>query len=568
VDFEAVRRGSAALVLGLLLTGCGAGLRKFPLRDPMWRDPDQHPFRAQPEEYFSPFAWDAANQTVFRPISRFFAADPAGEAVNVNALDEVPDSSWFTNRIGRLGISPEQAATGSCDGSPPRTDRPWVVKAAKPNGFNPGFFIEVDGKKYLMKFDGTLEGTRPTAADVISTRFFHAAGYFVPCDRIVYFNREILEIAPSAKSENAEGEKVPLTSAVVDRVFEKALRLPDGRYRASISLFVEGKVLGPWTYEGRRSDDPNDVIDHQDRRELRGMEVLAAWLGYYDSREQNTMASFVSAGDGGYVRHYMLDVGNAFGSVWEPPMLGRRITHSYYLDFPYLLEDFVTLGMIRRPWDRARISDFGSQFGYYDADNFDPDRFRPGYPNPAFVRKSERDSAWMARIIAHFEEPVIRAIVKAGRLAPEPETRLLTVLRGRREKILRRYLARLSPLTAPVVNQRGGRARLCLDDLALLSAVTRPDERRYAVRAFVGDALAETPVTGVTLERGHIACFELPDVPGASASSPGYLVLDVFAASRGHEATLPARVHLYHFGANDYRVVGLERPYDRDAPEG
>ena len=28
------------------------------------------------------------------------------------------------------------------------------------------------------------------------------------------------------------------------------------------------------------------------------MEVLAAWLGYTDSREQNTMASFI--GDGGY----------------------------------------------------------------------------------------------------------------------------------------------------------------------------------------------------------------------------------------------------------------------------
>jgi hypothetical protein len=30
-----------------------------------------------------------------RPISDFWAVDPAGESINVNSLDEVPDSSWF-----------------------------------------------------------------------------------------------------------------------------------------------------------------------------------------------------------------------------------------------------------------------------------------------------------------------------------------------------------------------------------------------------------------------------------------------------------------------------------------
>ncbi|HMI93623.1 MAG TPA: hypothetical protein VK509_19755, partial [Polyangiales bacterium] len=83
-----------------LLFSCG-GSERFPLSEPLWRDPDQHPFAPAPEEYVSPFAWDGADQMVFRPISRFFAVDPAGRAVNVNALDEVPDSSWFENRIGR-----------------------------------------------------------------------------------------------------------------------------------------------------------------------------------------------------------------------------------------------------------------------------------------------------------------------------------------------------------------------------------------------------------------------------------------------------------------------------------
>jgi hypothetical protein len=335
--------------------------------------------------------------------------------------------------------------------------------------------------------------------------------------------------------------------------------MTDGTYRASISRFIEGKPLGPWTYEGTRSDDPNDVVNHEDRRELRGMEVLAAWLGYTDSREQNTMASFIGEGKTGYVRHFMLDVGNSFGSVWEPPMLGRRIGHAYYLDVPYVLEDFVTLGTIERPWDDLRFGPTGVVFGYYDVDHFDPDGFRPGYPNPAFVRKSERDSAWMARILSHYSDAHVRAIVDMADIQPKYRDRLLVLLKGRLQKILRRYLTRLSPLTWPTVRRE--KRELCLEDLGLASGIASGSTRRYTARAWLGDDLE--PATPKTrLDAGRYACTELPSVPGASKSDPQYLIVDIMAS--GTQG--PARVHLYHLGGNEYRVVGLQRPDDADPP--
>ena len=552
-----------------LLGGCGGGLRPFPNQPPIWRDPDRRSFDRVPEEYFSPFAWDAANQTVFRPISRFFAVDPAGDAVNVNALDEVPDSSWYENRIGRFGMTPEEAALGACQSPLPDVKGPWTVKAAKPNGFNPGFFIKAsDGKRYLMKFDGRVEGPRPTAADVVSSRIFHAAGYFVPCNRVVYIERGILKIDPKAKSENAHGDKVALTPKDVDVVFSKALRLADGRYRASLSLFVEGQPIGPWTYEGRRSDDPNDVVNHEDRRELRGMEVMAAWLGFYDSREQNTLASFVKRDTGGYVRHYLIDVGNVLGSIWDPPALGRRITHAYYLDVPYLLEDFVTLGIQHRPWDDARFGPTGVTFGYFDVEHFDPDGFRSGYPNPAFVRRSERDSAWMARIIARYSDAHLASMVKMAGLEPRFEARLLDVLEGRRDKLLRRYLSRLSPLAWPELRPAGQGALLCFEDLAVLSQTARAQRRSYETRGWQSTELLPVSPGGAHGERGHHVCFALPRVPSASPGSPKYLIVDAIARTRGEKPTLPARVHLYHLGGSDYRIVGLERPYSDRPPSG
>src|SRR5687768_15657188 len=101
-----------------LLVGCGAGVRRFPLREPMWRDTDldSHSMACRPDpkkpgkqvcrpdEFRSYLMWDGADNMAFRPMARFFAIDPAGEAVNVNSLDEVPDSSWFTNRIGKARL--------------------------------------------------------------------------------------------------------------------------------------------------------------------------------------------------------------------------------------------------------------------------------------------------------------------------------------------------------------------------------------------------------------------------------------------------------------------------------
>jgi hypothetical protein len=294
--------------------------------------------------------------------------------------------------------------------------------------------------------------------------------------------------------------------------------------------------------------------------------VLASWLGYADSREANTMGSFIEAPGGGYVRHYMLDVGNIFGSIWEPPMLGRRIGHSYYFDVPYILEDFVTFGAIQRPWDTLRLGPTGAVFGYYDVEHYTPDRFRPGYPNPAFVRRSERDAAWMARILARMSDAHVEAAVAAGMLAPVYRKRLVEVLIGRRDKLFSRYLTRLSPLAWPKLETAAGGARLCLEDLGLVSGIVSAERRLYGVRTWLGESAEAGPSAKVALKDRRFACVTLPAVPGASASQPGYLMVDVVAGARNARAIPPARVHLYHLGGASYRIVGLERPDDFEPP--
>src|SRR5262249_42217 len=156
---------------------------------------------------------------------------------------------------------------------------------------------------------------------------------YAPCNRIVFFNREILLIAKDAKAEGPGGKETPMTRKHIETILDKGVRLPDGRYRASASLFLDGRPLGPWKYAGVRKNDPNDVGPHEDRRELRGASVLAAWLNHFDAREQNTLSMWIPVDDDrGYVRHVYIDFGDCLGSLWPWDGISRRLGHAYYLD--------------------------------------------------------------------------------------------------------------------------------------------------------------------------------------------------------------------------------------------
>jgi hypothetical protein len=564
----------ATLLVANALTGCAATFRPYPLQEPMWHDDDARPFDAEPEEYYSSFLWDGADQMVFRPITRFWSVDTPGEAVNVNAMDEVPDSAWFINRLGRRAMSAQEVATGPCHTAALDPAGPWTATAAKPNGANPGFIIKGnDGSGYLLKFDGVVQGPRATSADVAVSKIYHAVGFNPPCNRIIFFDRSIISISPDAKSETPQGEKVPMTQADLDKVFAKAVQLPDGRYRGSSSLFLDGKPIGPFRYEGTRSDDPNDVIPHQERRELRGNRLLAAWTGHTDSREQNTLDMFVKAGEGrGFIRHHIIDFGDCIGSAWEPPMMGRRIQHSAYFDGPEIFEDWITLGLVQRPWDRLRFGETGKVFAYYDIEEFVPEEWEPGYPNPAMLRMTERDGAWMARILARLTPQHISTVIQQAQMKdPFLDKELYRLLQGRKHKVLARYLTRLSPLSDPEVRPATNGAQLCMEDLGVTAGLFAPDVRNYTTRGWLTTDLREvtmqTPATIPAVKNGdaHV-CVSLPRAKAASPQTPAYVIVDVITQT-GSSSPNPARVHLYHLGGADYRIVGLERPDSPQAPE-
>lgn len=563
---------SSRLLLGVLLalaaSGCG-GSSRFPLRAPLLEDDDRRPFSRIPDEYESPFAWDAANQTVFLPLSRFFAVDPAGPAVNVNALDEVPNSSWFQNRIGANAMTPDEMVRGPCSEKaldPNMPDGSWIIDHGKDNGANPGFRVNIPGLgKFMLKTDPAEEPERATGATAIAARVYYAAGYYSPCDSVVYFRPSLLKLKPGLKVTNNQGVTKAFDQQRLEEILKSASHR-NGLVRMVASEWLPGKPLGPYTYDGKRSDDPNDAIAHEDRRELRGARLISAWLNHFDSREQNTLDVFLFADpkkkEGpGHVVHYIIDMGDCFGSTWATDSMSRRLGNSYMLDFPYLVEDFLTLGVNQRPWERQQRT--AGVFNYFSARDFDPELWRGEYPNPAYGRMTEGDGAWAARIIARFDDALVAAFVSVGKYDADSERYLTETLIARRDAILRRYLSRLSPLSDLKVQGE----LLTGVDLARKTGIVPNEALSPRARVYRGESLSAAGAASPKMALDASFSLRLTHAArdgGEADSSPNrYLVVDIF---NGY-APGPLRVHLYDLGpARGFRLVGIERPEDGKAP--
>ncbi|MBC7793341.1 MAG: hypothetical protein H7Z43_06515, partial [Clostridia bacterium] len=377
-------------------------------------DDDRHPVK-KPSTYWSSNAWDGIDEQLFNRMSKTLGIETYKPSVNVNALGEVPDSSWFNNRLGQHTIDLQRIVRGACPEGASLDGRTLIAKSGKTDGLNPGFVIEdpETHQKYLLKFDTNGQPERGTTADVMGSKMYWAFGYNAPCNFVVIFDRDHVKLADDAKKTDNAGKTTALTEEDLESALAKAWKLPDGRFRASASMFIEGEPIGPWRYEGVKSDDPNDVVPHQDRRELRAQRVLNAWLDHYDARDGNTYATFIPTANGkGYVKHYMVDFGDLMGSALpSQEQWSRRLGRQYYIDWGDIGKDLVTLGIPEEPWEKVTIDPVVPQLGYYEDHVFVPADWKPGYPNRAFMRMDALDGYWAAQIVVRFTDALLDALL-------------------------------------------------------------------------------------------------------------------------------------------------------------
>lgn len=532
-----------ALIIALPMAGCASQLQ-FRDQPPVWQVADKQDI-PQPEEndYFRyPYMADVF---IFRAATRALEWHDKEPAWNTNALDEVPNSSWFTNRLGQYNLTPEQVRTGpDVHGAPVA---PMTIFAGKSAGGNPGFFVkDARGVAYLIKWDPKDNPEIQTATDAIVGRIFWALGYNVPADHVFFFRPEEVEIGAGAKTKNGLGQKIPLTQDALIEVLGTAPRLPDGRIRALASTFLDGVPLGGALPEGVRDDDPNDSIPHEHRRELRGLRVFAAWMNHTDMKEDNTLDMYVTEPGRRYVKHHLVDFGEAFAA--HAAEKGRlQDGYEHFWDWQAQALGLVSLGLWVRPWESLKETRWLS-IGSFSAEPFDPWAWKEAYPFWPFREADLADHYWGAKLLMHLDRRLVEAAVSAGQLSdPEAEAYLVDTLMARGEAIGAAFLEAVSPLDDFEVRAR----TLCGVDQSVRFSVKSSGLVQLLNNR--GDVIADA-----TADTQGAFCLDL----GPSTKS-GYRVLRL-RTKRGHDTRPVMQLHVMD-DARGLRVLGLVR-VEADAP--
>jgi hypothetical protein len=536
----------AIVVLGTLSQPASAEDtgKKFYSDDPLWREPAPRAVREVAPRKVDD-VYDFLENTYITPGREGKTAKRGPRpALDMNTLGEVPDSAWYTNRHGLRRMSIAELERGPGNSAPPSLKGSWQVIGAKSDGVTPGFVIEdQDKNRYLLKLDPPRFPELCSAADVIGTKFFYALGYYTPENYIVHFRRENLAIPDAVTWRDASGRKHPLTPHAVDEMLRAQPRGADGTYRALASRWLAGQVMGPFSYRGSRSDDPNDIIPHQDRRVLRGLAVFSAWLNHHDTRSINTMDTLVVEDGRRYLKHYLLDFGSILGSAGfapKEPWAG----HQYAIARKEAAVQAVTLGFYAPRWVRSDYPKL-TGVGLFDAWSFEPIKWKPNYPNPAFLMMDREDAFWAAKQVAAFTDDEIRAIVKTGEYSDQRATDWIAdCLIQRRDKIAQAWFSRVLPLD----RFRIADGRLTFDDLSVSRGTGTA--RAYDVR-------------WSSYDNDHRRLTALPDTSGTKippiGSGTDYLAATIACSSAAEGACPePITVYLRRTGTT-FEVVGVDR---------
>lgn len=519
--------------------------RRFFPDDPIWREP-----MTQDVKNAARYEPDLAYQTIENLFSR--PGDPVlgQRAKDINTVDEVPDGPYFVNRAGRMPLTPEIVARAANTSDGPAPGK-WTIVSAKSDGVTPGFTIRDSANQlWFIKFDPPGWRAMATGSEIVAAKLFWAVGYhtaeyhigsLVPSNLVI---GKDTKITPPGEVERA------MSQGDIGWLLSRADRDADGSYRVILSKATPGRPVGRIKFHGTRADDPNDVIPHEHRRELRGYFVFAAWLNHVDAKGINSLASLVTENGRSFIRNYLLDFGSALGSAAVGPREGWEGYEALVEEPGTIAKRALSLGFAIPVWRRQEYFE-SPAIGRLPRDHskWNPEEWWPHITNAAFRHMRPDDTFWAASKIAAITDDMIKAAVAEGKFGdPESEAFLAKAISDRRMRILQTFIPKINPIVDPAIDREG---RLSFRNLAAdLAVADRAPSYRAAWYTF--DNLADK-ATLVSTTEGTQGPMAMPTMPQSE-----YIKVDL-SAIKGPEAwTKPVSAY-FRRNSDGWTLVGLER---------
>lgn len=472
---------------------------------------------------------------VRRPVAQALTPGRIPRAGDVNSIDEVVLSSWF----GARADDPEPEG-------PPQP--PLVVLIERtPTGERGLAVRDRRGKRYELRRDTTDRPEMRTGADAVTSRIARAIGYFVPEVHVAVVREDDFRLRfqrPGADSIPDPGSpdeaRYPEVARKALEAFLAEAPTSGGAVRVAAVRWPVGVDVGRTPDVGVRDDDPNDLVPHEDRRTLRAIKVLSAWIGQTRFLPQAARDLYVGEPGRGHLRHVLTRFDGTFGGdavVRDEPEQKDE------------LKLLLTLGFAPPPDVPPSQKRFTSVGDFGPA--VDLSRVGPGIPFTPMDRFTPADAYWMATRMAAISTPTLERAVEAGRYSDPAAARwLVRTLKERR----RTLLDQIFKLATPASLEGVGKDVVYLRDLAVHHGLVVGGRQDYLAA-----------VLGEDGERVGGSFHLRPDDEGrfrvrftAETLRRPYLVLRLQVLREGL-STAPVQVHLRTDGPWGLRVVGVLR---------
>jgi hypothetical protein len=537
------------LVATLVLIGAASTIgrsatTKFYPDDPIWVEP---------------ITQDVKNATRYEPDLIFQSLEnlfthPGDKvlgqrAKNLNTIDEVPDGPFYVNRAGRIALTPEIVARAANTTSGPAAG-PWTVVSAKSDGITPGFTIrDANNTLWFLKFDPPGWRAMATGSEIVASKLFWAAGYHTTEYHIARLEPKNLVIGKDTKITPAGQMARPMQQSDIMWLLSRADRDADGSYRVIASKATPGRPVGRIGFHGTRADDPNDIVPHEHRRELRGYFVFAAWLNHVDAKGINSLSSLITENRRTFIRHYLLDFGSTLGSAAVGPREGWEGYEPLVEPGDEIGKRILGLGFRIPKWRTQKYFESRSIGRLpFDHGDWDPEAWWPHITNAAFRQIRPDDTFWAAHKLAVITPAMIDAAVAEGQFGdPKSEEFLAQAINDRRQRILLKFLPKVNPIADPSIAD----SRLTFSNIAVEAGVAKAPEGYRAVWSTYDNATARATMVGTT--GGSQSPLAVPEMPKSE-----FIKVELSATGAPEAWSRPITAY-FRLTGGAWKLVGLER---------
>jgi hypothetical protein len=312
----------------------------------------------------------------------------------------------------------------------------------------------------------------------------------------------------------------------LDAWFDAAPATEKGTYRFSATRWPPGVDVGRTPAAGIRGDDPNDRVAHENRRTLRALKLVGAWLGMTRFTPHDLRDVYVGQPGDGHLLHYLVGMDKSLGTE---AIIGKR---------PEQKNEMILLASLGLAPD-PNIPPTQRKYQAIGAigEEVDPGQYRPGLPFPPMDVMNGADAYWIAKRIAAVTEEQVLYAVRSGKVSNGTARKLLfELILARQRRVVEWGYAQTTPCDVESVDERG----IVVLDRAVAAGHTVGKVVEYVVSYI--DSAGDTSNPGAVLSPEG-ARFVLP-VPRAAFAKDGYAVVRLRSEAAGAEAPRWLEVHV------------------------